>query len=120
MAKAHFPLKKRIRLVEQCFEFISTGQSVGKFADSIGIPRTTLYGWLKRYSPMVNRKNKAMVPITCHSSSSEVSVGDYPKSIRLPDNNRLCIDLGYCRIEIPQGCSSDIITTLLKGIRDAQ
>nr|WP_319473691.1 hypothetical protein [uncultured Sphaerochaeta sp.] len=47
MAKAQFSLKKRIKLVEQCFEFIGTGQPVCRFADSIGIPRTTLYGWLR-------------------------------------------------------------------------
>jgi hypothetical protein len=69
MAKAKFLLKKRIELVEQCFEFVKTGQPVGRFADSIGIPRTTLYGWLRRYSRMAardrNTDNK-IIPVTRH------------------------------------------------------
>lgn len=125
MAKARFPLKKRIELVEQCFEFVKTGQPVGKFADLIGIPRTTLYGWLRRYPRMSTRNSKAMVPVTRHSvpSSSAVPCGleiPVPETgIRIPDK-AISIDLGYCKVEIPQGCDSATITSLFKGIRGAQ
>lgn len=130
MAKAKFPLKKRIELVEQCFEFVKTGQSVCKFADLIGIPRTTLYGWLKRYPRMSARDNRnsnktTMVPITRHSSSLPPIA---PCKLELPSpktrktnlDKAISIDLGYCKVEIPQGCDSTTITSLFKDIRGAQ
>ena len=129
MAKAKFPLKKRIELVEQCFVFVKTGQPVGKFADSMGIPRTTLYGWLRRYSRMVNRdrnNGKTMVPVTRHSLlSSTTMVSCSPEIPSLEPGKELSgtaisIDLGYCKVAIPQGCGSETITILLRGIKAAQ
>ena len=123
MAKASFPLKKRIELVEQCFEFVKTGQPVGKFADLIGIPRTTLYGWLRRYPRMSVRNSKSMVPITRHSCSLSTVA---PCSLETPAHEPVAtekvisIELGYCRLDIPESCSSDTITTLLKCIKGAR
>ena len=128
MAKAKFPLKKRIELVEQCFGFVKTGQPVGRFADSIGIPRTTLYGWLRRYSKMAARDrstDSSMVPVTRHSSPLPAVVPfrdglPSPGTEKEISGKAISIDLGYCRVDLPQGCGSDTIATLLKGIRAAQ
>ena len=127
MAKANFPLKKRIELVEQCFEFVKTGQPVGRFADSIGIPRTTLYGWLRRYSKMAARDRNTdsrMVPVTRHSSPLPAIVPfrnelPSPETEKETSGKAISIDLGYCRVDIPQGCGSDAIAMLIKGIRDS-
>jgi len=128
MAKAKFPLKKRIELVEQCFEFVKTGQSVCKFADTIGIPRTTLYGWRKRYPRMTARDesiSKTMVPVTRHSlpMSGAVSCSleiPAPGTGERTSDKAISIDLGYCRVAIPQGCGSETIAMLLRGIKAAQ
>lgn len=129
MAKSTYSLKQRIGIVDQCFQFVKDGGTVCEFADSIGLARTTLYGWLKRHATMIRMEQKRqaikpmLVPVTNHlpiASVPEKSSQQDKAVLPRPTAKAISIDLGYCRIELPQGCGSETIAMVIKGIKAAQ